>query len=132
MAIFEPVTLKYKGQEYVIEANRVLKAIACVEEHITIGELSELQAKGNGIPLVKIACAFGAVLRFAGCKTSDEEAYEALFSDGEASAVNSVTSLLVMCIPPSVINAKLAQLSGQSQGNAAPSENASRRKPSKR
>jgi hypothetical protein len=104
MAIFEKITLGWRDRDYVIPADKVMMAIAVVDEIITYGELCMIAQIGRP-PLAKLAQAYGAVLRFAGAKVSDEEVYEGMFTDGQllervAAAVNT---LVVMMTPPSAV-----------------------------
>lgn len=110
MSRFSPVTLVWDGVEYTIPADKMMRAIAIIEDHTT---LSELQ---SGPKPTRIAGAFAAVLTFAGAKgVTDEDVYAALFRTGEAAAdvVNAVTNLILMMIPPE-------HLTKGSGGNAAP------------
>jgi hypothetical protein len=81
-------------------------AIATVEEVMTLSELGSLAQKGD-VPLTKIAYAFGALLRYAGSKQTDEEVYSFLFigsANQQPIALNAVTSLMLLMVPKSVRN----------------------------
>ena len=71
MSIFEEVVLSWDGVEYKIDPERVMGAIAKVEEIITLRELSEYAQKGDA-PMAKLAMAFASVLRYAGAKCIQE------------------------------------------------------------
>jgi hypothetical protein len=96
-SVFEKIELTWKGETYVIPPNRVLRAIAKIEECISSADL----AKGEHVPFSKAAMAYAAVLRYAGAKVTDDEVYEALWdNNGAAGASNVVIALWMMMIPP--------------------------------
>lgn len=108
MPIFEEVRLSWKGKDYVIPANDVLRAIAKVEDVLTLGELGS--ARGDGrVPYAKLASAFGALLRHAGASVTDEEVYNDLFSGGPKdlprSALAAIVTLQTLMIPPEHLRA---------------------------
>ena len=70
MSLFEPVTLTWKGQEYVVKPDQVMYLIAIVEDKITLRQLSS-----GDVPFSRTAQAFGAALRYAGAKVNDDEVY---------------------------------------------------------
>lgn len=100
MNVFDDVTLNWKDVPHVIPANRVLGAIARIEEVLTLDELIAYQARGTA-PLAKIAQAFGAALRYAGGRATDDEVYASLFSGADANEkmVLSIATLLHMMVP---------------------------------
>lgn len=107
--IFEPVTLTWKNVEYVIPPNRVLRAIAIIEDVIPMQELIANGEKGTA-PIAKIACAFGAVLRYAGAKVTDDEVYAGMFVDAGSSAIPAaINNLMMMMIPRNVFPTKSEQ-----------------------
>ena len=102
MASFEDVRLQWAGEDYVIKANRMLGAIARIEDVVTLNELQRFGLRGTA-PMAKIAMAYGAVLRYAGAKVTDDEVYAGMFGAGGTSAeavVESVSTLVAMMIPP--------------------------------
>lgn len=113
MAIFEPVRFEWQGRQYVIPPDRVMRAIAMVENHITINELGAATSGGN-IKFTKIADAYAAVLNYAASLHEEmrqlppvqpEEVYDSLFSTDEAqriSKTSAVTGLLMLMVPTSV------------------------------
>ena len=109
MAIFSEVVLGWDGADYVIPAERVLGAIATVEQVITLSEIAAYHQRGTA-PMAKLAQAFGCVLRYAGAKVGDDEVYAGMLrgGDSQAVAVSSVTTLLQMMLPPASIGAKAA------------------------
>lgn len=98
MSRFSPVTLQWKGSSYTIPADRMMRAIALIEDHISLAELRA------GAKPTRIAAAFAAVINYAGAKdVTDEDVYSALFTTDQAEAeavVNSVQMLMVMMVPP--------------------------------
>ena len=130
MAIFEEVRLAWKDDEIVIPANRVLSAIAVVEEQITFSELISCMQRAKP-PLVAISKAFAGVLRFGGLRVTDEEVYAGMFETNVAERViHAVNTLLMMMTPPAALAtpaATVAPAAKAKPGNAA----AGARKPSK-
>lgn len=102
MALFDDVKLVWKGREFIIPRNRVMGAIARVEDVLTLQELMRIQARG-GTPFVKLSMAYGTVLRYAGANVDDEDVYAGMFkleTSGEVSG--AVVSLLHMMLPPGI------------------------------
>lgn len=73
----QPIRLTFRGQEFLIPADRAFQAGAAVEDVVT---LSEIAKWGDNPKFYKIAMAFGALLRFAGCRVSDEEVHADMMS----------------------------------------------------
>lgn len=97
MSVFQPVTLKWSDKEYVVPANQVMGLIAQIEDAVT---LPELLGK-KGAPLGRVAMGYGAALRYAGARVTDEEVYQGMFGgDSSATVQAAVTGLLTMMIPP--------------------------------
>jgi hypothetical protein len=65
----EPVTLTWGADEFIIPPNRILVAIARVEDVITFTELADASQRG-AYPLGKIASTYGNLLRYAGAPSS--------------------------------------------------------------
>lgn len=100
MGIFEPVVLTWNGQEYEIAPDRLMGAIASIEDIITLKEVGEYAMKGDA-PIAKLSMAYGKVLRYAGCKVKDDEIYGAMFSNANSTSVlGCINALLAMMIPP--------------------------------
>lgn len=101
MGIFEPVVLTWNGQEYEIAPDRLMGAIATIEETITLKEVGQYAMKGDA-PIAKLSIAYASVLRYAGCKVKDEEVYATMFKSGnDISVLGCINALLAMMIPPS-------------------------------
>ena len=122
MVIFQDVTLAWKDEEFTIPGNKVLGAIAIVEEHITFTQMIDALGRGR-LPLVAIAKAFAGVLRYAGASVTDDEAYEGMFVGGDLQkkVIDSINTLLVMMVPPSQLAAQTEGVipSGNSQAAAS-------------
>ena len=126
MAVFESQSLGWKGETYVIPAQRMLGAIATIEEHITV---NEMVVSAFGRPsMVKIARAFGALLRYAGCKVSDDEVYQSIF-DPQANHVERIQEALAVFL---MIMTPPADLTHSPAMGAASGNRSAASKPSKR
>lgn len=106
MAIFEPIELDWKGVTYRLRGDGdIMRALAAVEDHITIGELIDGQQNGR-IPLAKISAAYTAMLRQAGCRSVTEaEVYAGMWEKGASvSAIQeAVSTLMQTMMPPSAM-----------------------------
>lgn len=98
MGIFEPVTITWKGTDYTVQPDKVMMLIAKIEDIITFSELVAENPK-----LVKLAMAFGAALRYAGAKVTDDEIYASLFKEEGMGAADAVSSLILMMMPPEIL-----------------------------
>ena len=65
MTEMNSIRLSFRGQEFSIPANRAFEAGAAVEEIVTLSEIAQW---GAAPKFFKLARAFGALLRLAGCK----------------------------------------------------------------
>ncbi len=104
MSAFDEVTLKWNGASYVIMPNRMMSAIARIEDHVTFGDLQQAHMRGTGMPLAKLAAAFASVLRFAGAPFTEataENVYVAMFEDGAntANVESAIQILMGMMVP---------------------------------
>lgn len=99
-SIFSEVTFKFRGEQFVIPPDRILKAIAIIEETITLKELI-IMAQNDTAPISRIAIAFASVLRFAGCRVTDDEVYASMFRGGAEAqtATTAIQVLLNMMVP---------------------------------
>lgn len=106
MRIFEDIKIEWDGDEYVVPSNRVMGAIARVEEFVTLKELSEFSQKPEGAKYAKLSQAYATLLRYAGAKVEDEEVYEAMFpknsadEDFRARLYAALGGLLKTMLPP--------------------------------
>ena len=105
---FEDVTLAWRDEVYTIPAKRQMMLIA---------ELEDILQKRDGTPAdagllsnpgwAKLAMAFGAALRYAGAKVSDDEIYLSItqnIADGDFSEMmrmrEATLGLLSIMAPP--------------------------------
>lgn len=104
MPIFEEITLTWKGEEFKIPPDQVMKVLAKVEDVITMVQLHRHRENGD-LPLVKISQAYGIALRHAGAHVKDEEIYNEIFAGDSvrAIALNAVLTLQMMMIPPAAL-----------------------------
>jgi hypothetical protein len=103
MSIFQEIVLEWAGQEFRIAPDKVMGAIATVEEVVTLKEIGDYAQTGNA-SMSKLAMAYGAVLRYAGATVRDDEVYAGLFKgDVKSSPMASISNLLMMMIPPAVV-----------------------------
>lgn len=125
--IFEDITLEWNGVEYHLRGDdQVMRALAVVEDHITFAELIDGSTSGK-IPLAKIASAYAAVLRQAGCyRVTNAEVYNGMFAGGvSAEAIQAALSgLMEIMIPPQTLRAAV--------DDATPKKPSPRRSSSKR
>ena len=106
MSIFQEIVLEWAGQEYKIAPDKVMGAIATIEDIVTLKEIGEYAQRGNP-SISKIAMAYGAVLRYAGAKIRDDEVYAGMFSgESSSSAMSSISNLLMMMIPPAAVKSQ--------------------------
>jgi hypothetical protein len=114
-----PVTLKWNGQAYIVPADQLLPVIAAIESILTLAELQEHLSR-KSIPQAKVAMAYGAALRLAGCDVTDNEVYITMFPNSSeginaaSNAVNSVRGLIALMIPPKVMQKTLESTPGNS------------------
>jgi hypothetical protein len=123
MGSFEDIRLQWAGKDYTIRANRVLGAIARIEDVLTLSELQRFSMRGTA-PMAKLSMAYGAVLRYAGATVTDEEVYAGMFGEtgtGADAVVESISALVAMMVPP---QPKTADKEPKS-GNAVPAATAS-------
>lgn len=105
-SIFKDITLIWKGKEYVIPSDRVMGAIACAEQYVTLHELHQ-NAAGGTIKLTTLAAAYAGVLQYAGVKNVDvESVYGAMFekNSGRDVILKAIEGLILMMVPPSAMN----------------------------
>lgn len=101
MSDFETVNLTWKGKAYRIAPDRVMRAIAVVEEKVTLSELVEMQST-NRIKISVLAEAYANLLRYAGAEVKDAEVYRGMFANaGDAQAAHAaVEGLFKILLPP--------------------------------
>lgn len=104
--MFNPTTLVWNEKEYLIPANRMMGAIASIEEHITLNELHETSQRRNTIKLASLAGAYAAALQYAGAKVSQEDVYKGIFAQGGVGSsfiIEAVQTLILMMVPPTSV-----------------------------
>lgn len=101
--MFEPVTIQWSGKTYRIEPPQIMRAIAVIEDVVTLEELHKFYQR-NSAPLGKLSMAFGALLRFMGAQVTDEEIYSAMFKSDQANSEvsNAIIVLLNLMIPKNI------------------------------
>jgi hypothetical protein len=113
--IFDPVTLTWKGAEHTVAPDRIMGLIARIEEIVTLSEIHGASQKG-GLPLAKIAMAYGSALRYAGARVEDAEVYATFFAgSGGETIPAAVSALLAMMVPPARDPAPQATSAGKSK-----------------
>jgi hypothetical protein len=131
MGLFDDVRLEWCGRQLVIPANKVLGAIARVEEVVTLQELIDHGGRGS-VPVAKVSMAYGAVLRYAGAEVSDEDVYAGMFGEGAAQVAESVAALLMLLVPPGVGDKAKDAPPGNGAAAAAPASRPRTRRSSSR
>jgi hypothetical protein len=106
MGAFNDIELEWEGRKYTIRHDRVLKCLGQVEDIVTLAELQKFYQRETA-PMAKIAMAYGAVLRYAGAKVSDEDVATGLTSENTEVILTAIMGLLTMMMPkPSKTNGK--------------------------
>jgi hypothetical protein len=120
---FDDVKIEWKGRQYTIPSRNMMRAIALIEDHVTMPELQRYGER-NTAPVSRLSSAFASVLRFAGAPgVRDEDVYDAMFSGGDdaAAVATSVQVLLAMMVPKSARDRMNQAPSGDPEpGNSAP------------
>lgn len=100
--IFEDVRLVWDGVTYTIPSNKVMGAIARIEQHVTLTELYMMVADRAKVRMTPLAKAYASVLSYAGAKDlDDEQVYIGLFGiDRMDSVTSAINGLLELMIPP--------------------------------
>lgn len=134
MSVFEEIKLSFGGKEYTIPPDRVMSAIGRVENVITLGELGEMAEKPKvALKLMKLAKAYGELLRYAGATVTDEDVYAGMFSGGTSNvvAMQALLGLLALMMPPASMR-KATEPPGEGNRQARRAGASLSRKPSKR
>jgi hypothetical protein len=98
---FEPVTLSWKGESWTVPAERQLRLIAAIEDALAGEDGDQATAvlfRKGGPPHSRMAGAFGAALRHAGAKVTDEEVYLSIHEDIASGSKEEVASKVNMMI----------------------------------
>lgn len=103
MAVFNDIGLTWEGIDYNLSGDGpIMKALADVEEHLTLAELIQGQQSGK-MPLAKLSAAYACMLRHAGCyAVTSAEVYAGMWKDGKTAQTiqEAVSSLILMMMPP--------------------------------
>lgn len=103
MPAFESVKLTWHDRVFDIPPNKLLGAIARIEDFLTLAEITRFALAGSA-PLAKIAQAYAAVLTYAGAHgVTADDVYYGMFSGDPgdmANAQNAIATLLGMMVPP--------------------------------
>ncbi len=107
---FEPATLKWGGESFVVPADQQLMLIAQIEDALAGAsgqQAINVLVRPGGPSYSRLAQAFGAALRYAGADVTDDEIYLSImtdFADGGADVAvkvqNAVIALLQIIAPP--------------------------------
>jgi hypothetical protein len=127
--IFQQIEMVWGGTPVTIPAERVLGAIAELEQVITFVELAQML--GSARPsMARLAQATGAVLRYAGVKVSDDDAYAQIFGTdaGREEAVKAMQILMTMCIPPDAMKTAEGDQGNAPRGRSGSSKAGTRRR----
>jgi len=129
--IFKQVELDWGDQTYTIPPNRILGAIAIIEEYFTFQDLADA-VNSKKLSLTTLSRTYGDILRYAGASVSDDEVYAGMFAGDLSSQIRrAVETLLVMMIPPSVFAAAAADtVEAPARGNARAPRGRNKEKPS--
>jgi hypothetical protein len=113
MSGFDDIALSWKGTEYRVPPNRCMGLLAVIEEELAPGgrgDILGMLGQPHKAHLTRIARAYAAALRYAGCKTTqtgvngeevfrpitDEEVYLALSREMMAGGAEAVVALQKM------------------------------------
>lgn len=133
MPVFDDVTLEWDGKEKTVPADGVMRMLAKVEDHLTLHEMQTFSERGTA-PLIRVSMAYAAALKHAGFQVDDQTVYKRLMdsSDGDEGrfAIDVITQLQMMMVPPADLDVKRAPKSDQPGKRKAVSN--SSKKPTKR
>lgn len=103
--VFKEIKLAWHDKEYTIASDKVMGAIAVIEEHFSFIDLIS-KLSNQQIPLAKLSIAFADLLKYAGANNvTADEVYAGMFVSGNQEVViNAIQTLIFMMIPPSAID----------------------------
>ena len=106
MSLFEKIALSWQGREYSIPPDGVMQCIAKIEDVITLAQLHQAVVS-QSMPLGKLSMAYGALLRHAGARVTDEDVYAGMFKGGDMvkRAIEAIHTLQMLMIPPEHLKA---------------------------
>lgn len=120
--IFEDIPLEWKGEKFIIPSNRIMGALARIEELVTLDELHAM-TQGKGLKFIAVSRAYASTLRFAGAMVTDEEVYASMFEKDDdkkkGAMITAVFGLLNMMVPEEArkVAEKEAAAKGEPEGN---------------
>ena len=99
----QPITMKWRGAEYTIPANRAFEIGEKVERIVTIGEIGSW---GQRVPFYTVARCFTEMLKSAGVAVTKEEVFSDIMaglshaSEADTLAIDAVGAVhaLVACL----------------------------------
>jgi hypothetical protein len=123
-SVFQDIELEWGGRVYTIPSNRVMGAIARIEDVVTLPELQASFTRG-GVPISKLSAAYSAILRYAGAKVTAEEIYADAFAGKDAGQLMmaAIMNLMTIMLPPAA-RAKLEEAMASGEGDNAPQDGA--------
>ena len=98
---FEDVTISWRGVDYNIPAKGQMMLIAKLEDALSGDSGQQAMTvlfRKEGPPYSRLAAAFGAALRHAGAKATDEEIYLSMQADLANRSKESRTATIQNCI----------------------------------
>lgn len=111
MRVFEEVTLSWKGQDYKIPPDQMLRTIAEMEGMLSLGDLAQMSLGRTS--LARLSMAYGIALRAAGATVNDDEVYFSMFGEKAERAKdvaermrNAIFGLQSIMIPPEHLRAE--------------------------
>lgn len=118
---FQDVIIGWQGKDYTIPRNRVMRAIAIIEEHFTLQQLSEFSDPSK-MRFTRLSFCAAEVLAYAGVPgTTDElaeQVYEAMIG-GDADVMETIQELLLIAVPQDKLKEAEAKVaSGKSPGKS--------------
>lgn len=123
--VFNDFEFDWKGETYQLPGNRVLGAIAAIEEVLTLVELRRYIDRKT-LPFAKLSQAYAALLNHMGVAVTPEEVYRGMFGDNPsasgAGAEACATAIIVLgnlMVPPEKVAARLGNQSRPQKGARA-------------
>lgn len=130
MGVFQAFQIEWDGVDYSIPADRIMGAIATVEDCLTLAEIHEMVSDPRKVKVGRVSRTWGDLLRYAGAKVTDEQVYEGMFKgarDQSSRVVIALWTLLKLMVPDSAVAEQ-----GNSKRPARPVATGSPKKRSKR
>jgi hypothetical protein len=116
MPIFQDIALPWRGKDYTIAGNSVTRAIAAMEEVLTLTELYHFKQRGSP-PFAKLARAYALLLKFAGAEADENEVFARMLSDAEAQ--QSATAIVDYLFGRLMADATKASAADAPRGNGS-------------